>query len=256
MRQQQLNNKETNTMKNAVIYARVSSESQEENTSLDMQIEKSQSYANTYDLHINEVFQDVGTGAFINRTGFAAMMDYIDTYTINAIIVYKLDRLHRSLKNLLVHKDELEANGISIVSVSEQIDTTTANGKLFFNIIGSFAEFEKDVINQRTSQGKSQKILKGLFTAGKIPYGYRIEKSEVLTVVEEEAANVKEAFTLAAEGKSLRKIAVSVFGAEKKYGMVSYMLKNTAYIGKLRQENDSIVSIPRIISTQLFNKVN
>lgn len=244
-------------MKNAVIYARVSSEGQEENTSLAMQIQKAESYASTYDFHVNDIFQDVGTGGNTEREGFQAMMQYIDEYAVNAIIVYKLDRLHRSLKNLLVHKDELEQKGVSIISVSEQIDTTTPNGKLFFNIIGSFAEFEKDVINQRTSSGKRQKIEKGMFTAGRVPFGYRIEKSEVLEVVEEEAAQIQEIFRLKVEErKSVRKIAVAVFGDEKKYGTVNYILKNPAYKGRLRQENGKVVDVPRIVSPQLWNKAN
>lgn len=243
-------------MKKAVIYARVSSLSQEENTSLEMQIEKARSYASTYDFHINEVFQDVSTGGNMDRRGFKSMMEYIETYAIDAIIVYKLDRLHRSLQNLLNHKEELENKGISIVSVSEQIDTTTAQGKLFFNIIGSFSEFEKDIINERTSSGKREKVSKGLFTAGKIPFGYRIEKNEVLLVVEAEAENVKRMFELKKEGKSVRKIAVEVLGDVKKYGRVNYILKNPAYIGKLRQENGKTVKIPAIITVNLFNKVN
>ena len=243
--------------KQAIIYARVSSEGQEENTSLEMQIEKARSYADTYDYKIVEIFQDVSSGGSTDRSGYQAMTDYLDENPVDGIIVYKLDRLHRSLKNLLVHKDELEEQGISIISVSEQIDTTTANGKLFFNIIGSFAEFEKDVINQRTSEGKIKKLQKGMFTAGKIPYGYRIEKSETLTVVSEEAAQVKQLFTLRAETrKSLREIAREVFGDEKKYGTVRYILSNPAYTGKLRQEKGKVISIPRIISTQLFRKAN
>lgn len=243
-------------MKTAVIYARVSSLSQEENTSLAMQIDKAQSYAATYDYHITEIFQDVSSGGNTERDGFKAMMHVIDTQVVNAIIIFKLDRLHRSLKNLVNHKDELAAKGVSIVSVSEQIDTSTPNGRLFFNIVGSFAEFEKDVINERTSNGKRQKIGKGMFTAGKIPFGYRIEKSEMLEVVEEEATAVKAMFAAKIAGKSLRDIAVDVFGEVGRYGQVNYILKNPAYIGKLRQENGKTVKIPAIISKQMYNKIN
>jgi len=243
-------------MKNAVIYARVSSEKQEENTSLAMQIEKAQSYAATYDYHILDVFQDVSSGGNTERDGFKAMMKTIDTQVVNAIIIFKLDRLHRSLKNLLIHKDELAAKGVSIVSVNEQIDTSTSQGNLFFQIIGSFAEFEKRQINERTSAGKRQKIEKGMFTAGRIPFGYRIEKSEVLEVVEEEASQVKAIYKAKMAGKSLREIAVDVFGDVSKYSTVNYILKNPAYTGKLRQEDGKTVKIPAIITTQMFNKIN
>jgi len=243
-------------MKNAIIYARVSSEKQEENTSLAMQIEKAHSYAATYDYHILDVFQDVSSGGNTERDGFKAMMKAVDRQVVNAIIVFKLDRLHRSLKNLLNHKDELAARGVSIVSVNEQIDTSTSQGNLFFQIIGSFAEFEKRQINERTSAGKRQKVEKGLFTAGRIPFGYRIEKSEVLEVVAHEAAQVKAIFKAKLAGQSLRDIAVDVFGDVSKYGTVNYVLKNPAYTGKLRQEDGKTVKIPAIITMPMFRKVN
>lgn len=247
---------EKTIMKDAVIYARVSSEKQEENTSISMQVEKAQSYAATYDYHVQDVFQDVSSGGNTDRDGFQAMMTAIERGGVNAIIVFKLDRLHRSLKNLLNHKAELEAAGVSIVSVSEQIDTTTASGKLFFNIIGSFAEFEKDVINQRTSDGKRQKVRKGLFTAGRVPFGYELRDSDTLTVHAGDAARVKAIFRAKLAGKSLRDIAVDVLGDVKRYGQVNYILQNPAYTGRLRQENGKTVVIPAIITKQTFHKVN
>ena len=71
-----------------------------------------------------------------------------------------------------------------------------------------------------------------------------------------EAENVEKMFKLRVEGKSFRKIAVEVFGDERKFATVRYILSNSAYIGKLRQEGGKIVNVPRIVSTQLFNKVN
>lgn len=250
-----LQKQEIATMKTAVIYARVSSEKQEENTSLTMQIEKAQSYASTYDYHILDVFQDVSSGGNTDRDGFKAMMSALENNVVSAVIVFKLDRLHRKLQNLLNHKSDLETKGVSIVSVSEQIDTSTSNGKLFFNIIGSFAEFERDVINERTSAGKRQKIAKGLFTAGNVPFGYAIKNSETLEIIEAEAQAVKAIFKARLAGNSLRDIAVDVFKDVKRYGQVNYILKNPAYTGKLRQENTKTVTIPAIVTAQTFKKV-
>lgn len=95
-----------------------------------------------------------------------------------------------------------------------------------------------------------------MFTAGRIPFGYRIEKSEVLEVVEEEAQAVKAIYKAKLAGKSLREIAVDVFGEVGKYGQVKYILSNPAYTGKLRQEDGKTVKIPAIITTQMFNKIN
>ena len=265
MKRNSLTSNEVHTMKNAVIYSRVSSLSQEENTSLDMQVEKGTFYAATYDLNIVETFSDVSTGKNTKREGYQAMLKYIEENQVDSIIVYKLDRLHRNLKTLLTVHDEWKEQGISIVSVSEQIDTSTSHGKLFFQIVGSFGEFEGNRISERVSEGKQQKIEKELFTAGRVPFGFEIEHNDFLLVNEAEAAQVKEMFRLKVEErKSVRKIAVAVFNDVKKYGQVAYILKNPAYKGKLRQENKKAnakkdiqyIDVPRIVSAQLWNKAN
>jgi site-specific DNA recombinase len=125
-------------LKKAIQYCRVSSEGQVENTSIQDQQEKIKNYSKTYDIEIVAQFSDISSGGNTEREGYQNLKEYIKENKIDCIIVYKLDRLHRSLKNLLQDKEEFEEQGISIISVIEQMDTSTAQGKLFFNIIGSF----------------------------------------------------------------------------------------------------------------------
>ena len=77
---------------------------------------------------------------------------------INVVIVYKLDRLSRSLRDIILTIDELKKNEVDFVSHSEQIDTTTAVGKLMFHMIGAFAEFERDIITERIIMGQDKKV--------------------------------------------------------------------------------------------------
>lgn len=236
-----------------VIYSRVSSEGQADNTSIQEQIEKARNYCKTYDIEILSEFEDVSTGANTDRTAYQKMKEYIQKNKVDVIICYKLDRLHRSLKNLINDKEELEKNKINIISVMEQMDTSTAQGKLFFNIIGSFAEFEKDMINQRTSAGKVAKITKGKFTAGRVPYGYILENSSYIYIDNEKAEKVKRIFNERIAGKTIRDIAENV---QISKSTVDYILKNTAYIGKLEQERGQVIEIPAIISKYKFEKAN
>jgi site-specific DNA recombinase len=242
----------------SVFYARVSSDGQEENTSLGMQKEKGISYAQTFDLTIVAHFYDVSSGGNADRPGYQSMIRFLsDNPTISMVIVWSLNRLHRSARNLLNCHAELEDKGVQLVSISERIDTTTLNGRLFFTMIAGFDEFERGRIGERVAAGKRQRIKGGFFTAGRPPFGYRVDDTGKLVVVERQAKTVKKIFLLRAKKNSLREIAQKVDdGTKMGYGKVGYILKNPAYKGDMRQENGMKIIIPRIISSRLWNKVN
>ena len=97
------------------------------------------------------IFNEIASGAKTDRIELAKLLSQIRVGDI--LVVYKLDRLGRSLKHLLEVVAELNKRQIGIQSISDAIDTTTAQGRLFFNIAGSFAEFERDLIRERTKAG-------------------------------------------------------------------------------------------------------
>lgn len=97
------------------------------------------------------IFTETASGAKTDRVELAKMMAHVRKDDI--VVVYKLDRLGRSLKHLLEVVAELQAMKVGIQSISDAIDTTTPQGRLFFNISGSFAEFERDLIRERTKAG-------------------------------------------------------------------------------------------------------
>src|SRR5664280_1951462 len=97
------------------------------------------------------VFTDHASGSKPSRPELDRMLDQLRSGDV--VVVWRLDRLGRSLKNLIALVDDLAGLGVGVKSVSESIDTTTANGRLFFSIMGALAEFERDLIRERTNAG-------------------------------------------------------------------------------------------------------
>jgi len=98
-----------------------------------------------------KVFQEKASGIRSDRPQLAAMQQILREGDV--IYIYKLDRLGRSLKHLLEMTADFEKRGIGLVSINDHIDTTTAQGRLIFNIFASLAEFERDLIRERTKSG-------------------------------------------------------------------------------------------------------
>jgi DNA invertase Pin-like site-specific DNA recombinase len=97
------------------------------------------------------VFTDTASGSLASRPQLDKMIEHLRPGDV--VVVWRLDRLGRSLKNLIALVEDLAEKGVGFRSLSESIDTTTANGKLFFSIMGALAEFERDLIRERTNAG-------------------------------------------------------------------------------------------------------
>lgn len=122
-------------------YARVSTQDQ----NLEMQLDALEKAG------CHQVFQEKASGIKSDRPELVAMQQVLREGDV--IYIYKLDRLGRSLKHLLEMTSDLEKRGIGLVSINDHIDTTTAQGRLIFNIFASLAEFERDLIRERTKSG-------------------------------------------------------------------------------------------------------
>lgn len=259
--------------KKAVGYARVSTESQTDNTSIALQKEKIYNYCELYDFEMVEMFIDNGkSGSNIEgREEYHRMIEYISNPAneIEAIITLKADRIHRKLKNLLVMiEDILQPLDVAFISITENFDTSTSQGMLFLQMIGSFSEFERKVINERTKSGRISKAKNSAYAGGEPAYGFKVRDGK-LDLDNEKVGVVKEIFKLFSEGKSTMYIAdyLNRNGISSKRGKkwsrqtVGYILKNTSYIGtytydgpKERNGIRNNAQIPSIISRQLWNK--
>src|SRR5919205_877188 len=98
-----------------------------------------------------KIFTDTASGALAERKGLTEALSYVRPG--DTLVVWKLDRLGRSLKDLITRITELETRKIGFKSLTENIDTTTSGGKLIFHIFGALAEFERDIIRERTRAG-------------------------------------------------------------------------------------------------------
>lgn len=181
-------------------YARVSTDEQAEHGfGIRAQVARLQGWAQAMDRPFDRIVKDDGySGGTLERPGLQELLGLIRSGQVETVVVAKLDRLSRSLKNLLVlFADEFEANGTALVSVSEAFDTSSPSGRLFFQMIGSFAEFERNVITERTSGGRKQKAQRGGYSGGAPALGYSAARgSKVLALDEQGAAAVRRIFQL------------------------------------------------------------
>lgn len=108
-----------------------------------------------------KIFTEVASGARRDRPAFAEVMDYLRPNSGDTLVVYKLDRVARSLPHLIEVMDHLKSNGIEFQSVTEAIDTNTPGGRLLFHVVAAIAEFERDLIRERTQAGLKAAKAKG-----------------------------------------------------------------------------------------------
>ncbi len=194
-----------------VAYIRVSTDKQaDKGVSLDAQRAKVAAYAELYDLELIDVIVDAGVSAkTLDRPGLNRALDLLRKGRAEALLVVKLDRLTRSVRDLGSLVDTHFASGkCALLSVSEQIDTRSAAGRLVLNVLGSVSQWEREAIGERTAVAMQYKAACGEFIGGGAPYGYRIGTDGVHLVEDPaEQAVLEQARTLRKAGLSLRAIA-------------------------------------------------
>ena len=194
----------------AVAYVRVSTEKQAEvGQSLETQRAKIEAYAGLYDLELVEVVVDAGVSAkTLNRPGLVRALEMLESGEAGALVVVKLDRLTRSVRDLGELVERYFAAGESaLLSVSEQIDTRSAAGRLVLNVLASVSQWEREAIGERTSAVMQHKAARGEYTGGRAPYGYEATEGGHLVPVEAEQAVLSAARDAHAKGLSLRAVA-------------------------------------------------
>jgi site-specific DNA recombinase len=182
----------------------------------------------------------------------------------DVVIFPSIDRVGRSVKDIIEIEAALRDCGIGVIFVREGIDTSTPTGELFRNIMASISQFEGRLIYERLSKGRCEKKAQGGYIGGWIPYGYR-RKDGALIVVPEEAAVIKRIFQLKAEGDSDKRIAARLIedGVKSARGKgwntssVWGVLKNRFYTGRVELEGKWITGQHEaIVSDTLFRKCN
>jgi site-specific DNA recombinase len=179
------------------IYTRVSTDQglDQEFNSLDAQYEASSAYVKSQ-AHagwtlIKTRYDDGGySGGSTDRPDLQKLLDDIRARKIDVIVVYKVDRLTRSLADFAKLVELFDAHGVSFVSVTQQFNTTTSMGRLTLNVLLSFAQFEREVTSERIRDKIAASKRKGIWVGGPLPLGYEISNDKI-TVVEHEAEQVR-----------------------------------------------------------------
>ena len=202
-------------MTRTVAYIRVSTDKQAEHgVSLDAQQAKVRAYASLYDLDLVAVEIDAGVSAkSLDRPALARALGMLDSGEAEAILVVKLDRLTRSVADLgrLVDRYFARQNGPALLSVSEQIDTRSAAGRLVLNVLASVAQWEREATGERTSAAMAHKRAQGEYTGGRVPYGWSLGADAVsLVPMPAEQGVILCVGELRAAGLSLRAIATQL----------------------------------------------
>jgi DNA invertase Pin-like site-specific DNA recombinase len=253
--------KETQQMRCA-IYTRKSTEHglELEFNSLDAQREACEAYIKS---QAHEGWQAVGqryddpaySGGSLERPALQQLLTDVDAGRVNVIVVYKIDRLTRSLADFAKLVEIFDKKGVSFVAVTQQFNTTTSMGRLTLNVLLSFAQFERELSSERVRDKVAASRRKGKWTGGGIPLGYDVTDKK-LTINPAEAETVRYIFKRYLDLKCLRLLSEDLTaqrittkqrrikngsqtgGRRFTYGPLAYLLKNRTYLGEMGHKGE------------------
>jgi site-specific DNA recombinase len=262
------------------IYTRVSTDSglDQEFNSLDAQYDAASAYIRSH-AHarwtlVRTRYDDGGfSGGSTNRPALQTLLADVKARRVNVIVVYKVDRLTRSLADFAKLVELFDAHGVSFVSVTQQFNTTTSMGRLTLNVLLSFAQFEREVTSERIRDKIAASKRKGLWVGGLVPLGYELKDGKLL-IVEEEAQQVRTIFRQYLELGSVNRLVVDLRarnfrtkirklstggmrgGIAFTQGPLFYLLRNCFYVGQVRFKNEICPGPqPPLMDRELFDAV-
>ena len=239
-------------IKRCAIYTRKSTDEnlQDSFNSLDAQREAAEAYIQSQKMNgwrlLPDRYDDGGySGGNMNRPGLKKLLEDVKAGKIDIVIVYKLDRLSRSICDFAELSKVFDKHGTSFVSVTQEINTTTSSGRMMLNILVTFAQYEREVIAERIRDKMSASRKKGKWVGGSVPLGYKVVDKH-LHINDDEVEIVKRIFTRFLEIGSPRQIAFELeeSGVTRRDGRpwnVSHIyriLQNHTYIGKVNYKGE------------------
>jgi site-specific DNA recombinase len=262
------------------IYTRVSTDHglDQEFNSLDAQYDAASAYiksqAHAGWMLIRSRYDDGGySGGSTDRPDLQRLLDDIRARKLDVIVVYKVDRLTRSLADFAKLVELFDAHGVSFVSVTQQFNTTTSMGRLTLNVLLSFAQFEREVTSERIRDKIAASKRKGLWVGGTLPLGYHM-KDDKIAVIEDEAERVRliyrrylelggvNALVRDLRDRNIRtKSRLLATGATRGgvhfgRGSLFYLLRNRFYMGEVEYKDEILPGEqPAIMDRALFDAV-
>ncbi|MEM8976341.1 MAG: recombinase family protein [Pseudomonadota bacterium] len=214
---------------------------------------------------VSDRFDDGGlSGATMERPALRRLLSEIKANRIDVVVVYKIDRLTRSLMDFARIVDLFDAQRVSFVSVTQQFNTTTSMGRLTLNVLLSFAQFEREVTAERIRDKIAASRKKGLWMGGSVPLGYRVENkalipdpttSETVRYIYKRYLALKSVQLL---GEDLDRSDLAGLDPTKPIsrGRLYTLLKNPIYIGKVRHRDQIYDGVhDAILDNSVFNEV-
>jgi site-specific DNA recombinase len=205
---------------------------------------------------IKTAYDDGGfSGGSMDRPGLQQLMSHIRARSIDVVVVYKVDRLTRSLADFARMVELFDGHGVSFVAVTQQFNTTTSIGRLTLNVLLSFAQFEREVIGERIRDKVAASKRKGIWMGGTLPIGYDLRERK-LVINEKEAKTVRHIFERYLELGSVwllkreldRRGIVSAAKASRKgnirggrsfsRGALYSLLSSPTYVGEIRHKKE------------------
>jgi DNA invertase Pin-like site-specific DNA recombinase len=223
---------------------------------------------------IPERFDDGGhSGGTLERPALQQLLAAVRERRVDVIVIYKIDRLTRSLMDFAKLAELFEKEGISFVSVTQQFNTTTSMGRLMLNVLLSFAQFEREITGERIRDKIAASKKKGMWMGGTPPIGYRVE-NRTLVVEPEHAETVRAIFRLYLETRNVRALAdtlnergirtkgrvhpngATTGGQRFQRGHLYGLLSNPIYIGWIGHKGQSYPGThPPIIDQEAWDAV-
>lgn len=223
---------------------------------------------------VDELYDDGGySGGSMDRPGLEALMADVEAGKVDVIVVYKVDRLTRSLADFARIVDILDKQGASFVSVTQAFNTTTSMGRLTLNVLLSFAQFEREVTGERIRDKIAASKKRGMWMGGVVPLGYEV-KERKLHIIPEEAERVRYIFSrylelgsvyllqkeLAAKGivtkQRVLKDGRIYGGCNFSRGSMYQMLAHRIYLGEITHRGKSYPGEhDGIIDHEMFDRV-
>jgi site-specific DNA recombinase len=250
------------------VYARISTDEQHQPYSLEAQRERLSAYLQSQPgwMAVGPIYADERSGAITDRPGLQQALIAARAGEFDVLLVYRVDRLARSLGALVSVLDELAAAGVGLRSATEPIDTSSVVGRMLIHMLGVFAQFEREIIIDRVICGMERKAVAGRWTGGTRPYGYRVDQQTDSLVPEpDEAPIVRQIFTeYAHRSRGVRAIAsqLDACGLRNRSGKVwsghtiSRLLSNRVYLGeKIFREVRTPDAHQPLVDRELFDRV-
>lgn len=240
--------------KKVAIYSRVSTEEQaKEGLSVEAQIDKCKSFCNARDWKVFKIYKDAGYSAgSMNRPALELLLRDAEEKKFDIILVYKIDRFSRKLRDLILVLDSLKEKNINFTSVTEQIDTTSAMGEAFFQIIGVFAQLERGMVKERVEMAFDRKIKLGE-SLSRAPFGYAYSNKKLIPDPEN-AEKIREIFEMWAQDISYKEICEKF---KIPPSTLYQTIKNHTYLGKIKYKGKLYKGKHKaLIDEELFNRAN